>query len=96
MLGGYRRRRGRIGCSEEAQNEPRLTLIGLAWTRSTELVVARPHILEDSANQVREGQTPRGIRADFVALDHVPTGERAEKLDANAHAWGADGAVPGD
>ena len=81
--GGHRGRRPRIGESGQAENGTSLTLIGLARTCSTELVGERTRIHEDSASPVREGRTPGGIPADRVALDHVPTGERAEKLDAN-------------
>ena len=80
------RRRGcrpRIGGAEQAENDTNLTLVGLARTGSTDLVVERIHIHEESAARVQEGEMSGGIQADRVALDHVPSRERAEKLDAN-------------
>ena len=74
--GGYRGRRPWSGESD-AENGTNLTLIGL------DLVVERIHIHEESAARVQEGEMSGGIQADRVASDHVPSRERAEKLDAN-------------
>ena len=57
--GGCRRRQPRCVGSEQAQNNTILTLIGLARTCSTYLVVERIDIHEDSGGRVREESDAR-------------------------------------